>query len=600
MAAMMSDGAAETMTLIRFLDDENCSTVHLCERIDIFLAHITWMFFSGGVFTVNSHTRFMVRWYEGSVHHFVVGGAGRSIGGIPFSQAVVDKCLQHMQAWVLLAKATVRAEFPCIDLINSFSAFKLPRDLLKTSSADVVTPEIDTKLKRLAHMLKRPHLSSQFRNLWFYAQRAFVNSNCKMSHWESWRCGMRMAPTKPAGDLRAVVKRGETFAPVTSGIESSFSKIENKLGQQRLHADSHVEDRSINLIMASLSPAQLGDLVNRAQTIWMQCCRKHTRDHLQTRSNKGVKRELTDDASLPAEAGQAACEKQFLKRLRSDIAGNANPNAASVLERVANPPCWSDSHEAELTFQKNKLQKKIVEAHLRGHLLPEEHTEALRHESVMELARQDESYRSRLNDRKRYAAKTTAVPPTLLEVRACSASLDDGLMWTNELRVRLGDLAGKVASDLHRASLFISADPRNPRNVLLTLAASLLGAWVVSPAVFLNNPGPCVKYNCGLGTKRIIWASPGFCRTFPHAWALILELLNVGGRHRWTVLGSVKEWATARAHAEKVGRPTEVLSLVSPAELNPILKHTFTLEGLIAFIAKNQDPNKGSIGLVDM
>ena len=44
MAAMMSDGAAETMTLIRFLDDENCSTVHLCERIDIFLAHQTYQF----------------------------------------------------------------------------------------------------------------------------------------------------------------------------------------------------------------------------------------------------------------------------------------------------------------------------------------------------------------------------------------------------------------------------------------------------------------------------------------------------------------------------------------------------------------------------
>ena len=47
MAAMMSDGAAETMTLIRFLDDENCSTVDLCERIDVFLAHITWMFLVG-------------------------------------------------------------------------------------------------------------------------------------------------------------------------------------------------------------------------------------------------------------------------------------------------------------------------------------------------------------------------------------------------------------------------------------------------------------------------------------------------------------------------------------------------------------------------
>ena len=63
-AAMMSDAAAETMNLIRFLDDENLSTVDLCERVEHYLAHITWMFFNRGVFTINGHVAFIVRWYE--------------------------------------------------------------------------------------------------------------------------------------------------------------------------------------------------------------------------------------------------------------------------------------------------------------------------------------------------------------------------------------------------------------------------------------------------------------------------------------------------------------------------------------------------------
>jgi hypothetical protein len=162
----------------------------------------------------------------------------------------------------------------------------------------------------------------------------------------------------------------------------------------------------------------------------------------------------------------------------------------------------------------------------------------------------------------------------------------------------MGDIGGISASDLHRASLFISADPRNPRNALLTLAACLLGAWIVSPAIFLGSQGACVKYLCGLQTKRVIWVSTSFCNTFPRAWALILEIVNAR-KPKWKFLGSAHEWAAARADAERKGKPAEVLSLVGPAELDPALKHTFALDGLISFIA-HPDPDKGSIGLLNM
>ena len=98
LAAMMSDASAATMNLIRYFDDETLTIVELCERIDHFLAHITWMFFSDGVFSIDSHTKFVVNWYEGSPHHFVVGGVGRSIGGIPVGADVRSKCSGHLQS----------------------------------------------------------------------------------------------------------------------------------------------------------------------------------------------------------------------------------------------------------------------------------------------------------------------------------------------------------------------------------------------------------------------------------------------------------------------------------------------------------------------
>ena len=253
--------AAETMSLIRFLDDENLSTVDLCERVEHYLAHITWMFFNRGVFTINGHVAFIVRWYEEAPHHFVAGNAGRCIGGIPFSTATKDKCLDHMQSWVVLARHTLKAEFPSIDIINSFSVFKLPRDPVKASS--LKTPAVDEKLRRLAKFFKVPQFPDQFRFFWARAAKCYMNSNYMLSHWLSWRGAIQLT-SAPSGDLPAVIKRGETWAPVTSGVEQSFAKIHERLGENRLNASPHVEDRSINLIMASLNAVQLDALGERA------------------------------------------------------------------------------------------------------------------------------------------------------------------------------------------------------------------------------------------------------------------------------------------------------------------------------------------------
>ncbi len=49
LGGMMSDAATETMTLIRLLDDENVNVTDICEAIEHYLDHISWMFFDGGV-----------------------------------------------------------------------------------------------------------------------------------------------------------------------------------------------------------------------------------------------------------------------------------------------------------------------------------------------------------------------------------------------------------------------------------------------------------------------------------------------------------------------------------------------------------------------
>ncbi len=45
LASMMSDAAAETMSLIRYLDNEQVDITQLCNMAEHHLDHITWMFY---------------------------------------------------------------------------------------------------------------------------------------------------------------------------------------------------------------------------------------------------------------------------------------------------------------------------------------------------------------------------------------------------------------------------------------------------------------------------------------------------------------------------------------------------------------------------
>ena len=78
LAGMMCDAASETMNLIRLLDDEMVDITKVCEQIDHYLKHITWMFMERGVFQIQGHTCFIVQWFQTSAHTFVIGRLSRT------------------------------------------------------------------------------------------------------------------------------------------------------------------------------------------------------------------------------------------------------------------------------------------------------------------------------------------------------------------------------------------------------------------------------------------------------------------------------------------------------------------------------------------
>ena len=598
LGGMMSDAATETMVLIRHLDDEKLDITMLCYLVSNYLDHITWLFFEGGVFEIDGHTTYIMKWYESSLHHYVVGSEGKCMGGKPFDHATIQTCLKHMQAWVHLVKPALEAEFPSFGVINCFSVFALPKN--KPDKQVLSSPEVETKLKRLSVVFKKKGLMSQYRYYWHHAYVAFKAANFMCTYWVAWRQGIVSGGgAHDSGDVLYVVKRGQVYAPITSGVEQNFSKLAELFGTRCLNAAGSTEDRNINLALAILNDGQLNDLVKRAQQIWIECFQRHSRTAVLVRKDKD-----TPHAWKAAGNANENTEKNFLKRIHENIVASTTSNASSILcdhgDTGARPSAWTDSHEKELKFQHDKKRKREVDANIQGFLLPSEQTPELRQASVVEIERQSASYVSRLRTRLKYEHKTTAVPPTIAELKNARCYIDDGVVMPTKWLATLSKIHGVITRSIHVANLFVAMNPRDPQSNVITLAACLRGAWVISPAYFggESHTGPSIKYQPSVMTKRSIWASPKFKREFPSHWLLILEILNTV-RHRWSFLSTPEQWANTRVEAERKGRPTDVFALVHPSECNPAIKHAFALDQLVAFIA-HADPDKGSIGLLNM
>ena len=255
----------------------------------------------------------------------------------------------------------------------------------------------------------------------------------------------------------------------------------------------------------------------------------------------------------------------------------------------------TDRHETEVKFQQNKRRKKQVQANIHSLLTPSDTDATLQQETEQEIKRQADSYRSRQRARKKYADKTTASPPTTIELQNHTFYAEDDIsMLAAENVEALARHGGTHTARLEDATIFVSSNPRNPTCDLITLAACLRGAWVVSPDVLIGRDGPCVKYLPAMNTKRYFWASTQFKTEFPRHWLVILAIY-IACKKNWKMLTSAVEWASMKATCEQKHRNAEVIAMVGALEAGPA--HCFIPSTLIDFI-RNIDDERGTIGIL--
>ena len=247
------------------------------------------------------------------------------------------------------------------------------------------------------------------------------------------------------------------------------------------------------------------------------------------------------------------------------------------------------------------IEKKAQQAYHDGLLLDGEKTDELKAAAQAEEVRQAASARDRANTRVRMSAATTSRPPSDEEYNRCVLFVDAGIQLTGELQATLMKHNGNICREPSRCNFFLAVNPWQPVNPLIKWAAALKGAWVLSPDCFLGKAGASIKYKSAIFIKRQVWVSAAFQHERPLHWITLLEILQSHpGLHSWKLIHSPAAWATARARAESVKRPTEVLAIVSSGEAHQETPGTLGLGGATDFFASNVDKARGSVGLLQM
>ena len=292
----------------------------------------------------------MLEWLS-KPHFFAVGRSDtRCIGGVAISDAVKSSCLEQLRLWTKLAKVTCEAEFPEFSLICSYQVFSIPK-----RPSQPVTQQMRVQLQRLSKSFSKPNLFDEFVEHLPWAARAYADASFKITHFEAWvsaiQCTEKLRSCS-SDSLKYVLQRGLCFSPVTSGIEQSFTALENKLGSRRLSCESQTEAHLIGLLVMSLPSAeQLRHLCDRARHVWAKAFSMGTlRHHTMPRADTGISRiPKPPIVGQKAKSTEASFRHNLLAQVETSAPADCSENLASFV-----PANWSADQVGEEAFQKKK------------------------------------------------------------------------------------------------------------------------------------------------------------------------------------------------------------------------------------------------------
>ncbi len=278
--AMMSDAGEENLSLIRFLDSERVDTMELASECVRFLARIGVLFEQRGCLKTG-FTGLMIDMLR-TPRLVFIDHTPKTIGGKRAQELAptIDRCLNRLQQWVILANHVLRAEMPKFESIQSFSALRLTPLSERRQTTDDERATLNEKLAKLAQLLRcdTGTLTDQFFDHLPVAQNHYDHTGC--TSFAGWRHAIetvrgnnrrhRANRAHPCDQLLRVLIRAGAWGASTSGVEQLFSTSRAAHVCQRASLeDMHIRDELFLLSTKSgATNASDQELAEGAALVW--------------------------------------------------------------------------------------------------------------------------------------------------------------------------------------------------------------------------------------------------------------------------------------------------------------------------------------------
>ncbi len=585
---MMADAADDALCHTRRADSfDQADPADINNDVYCFLLRIIELYQEGKVVHVFSYTKYILEVLrlspivlQTSSNTFKTVGDSRGVAA-----EVVQECLQRMSAWVKLCIHVIRAEYPAVELLHSFSVFQLD-DTKAKRQRDMDRERNVRKLAQAFH-LDPVKLMCQMNDFFHVAWTHARSSGC--SSVEGWIFALRKVGLKRRGhtdvhELKECLYRYVTWKACTSRLEQDFSKMKIVMGVNRLHGRECCEGDVAKVVLdcPTDEPTQQR-IIETAQSLWSEHYGVSRQGcATSTRIDTGSVRKRTD------EDGTQLTRAAFLRRRRNEATGlvDALPveEGLAKIERAASTDLgesWTEGHQKELEFQARKQRQRECESYNRHHLVPAEISPALAAEASNQLC--DERQRAAENQRKheRDARKLRGgKAPELDSWRGKSCYVCPEVR-TPLLLDRLGTIGVHLVQCVREPTdIAIARDPAVPGNDI-AFTMKLRGGIICVPEVALGTrSGPVIAYERAVAVQRKVWVSDQF-RT---ANATFYELLvSIAGEDtsKWVLLDSPHEFESAKAAAQRQSKSPQVLGLVTQREAvhlkqvwTPFVSHT--------------------------
>ena len=297
-AALLADAADECMMFIRFFDQREVDNAVVATQVKKFIASISMLFFDGGVWATEGHTKVCLEYLE-QVSHFSVKGEVRAVGGpLAVSQQLRTRVLKRMQAWAILAKEVVAAEHPAHEVVSCFSCFDL-RGWQQQTPQEVRhrgrTKRYDELLRRLGSTfgVDTPSLVNEFFDIGGFAFAYFVENEC--SNLDAWAYALKSFSSTaqarkrhPAEHLKVVLAEYACISASDSIIESDFSRVKKLLTENRLCLTKELESDVVMILVSD--PATDKNAIQGAQEVFQELYASTRKSSRTPRSDKGASR----------------------------------------------------------------------------------------------------------------------------------------------------------------------------------------------------------------------------------------------------------------------------------------------------------------------